>query len=74
MEIFLRGKEQVGQALRRFRKAAGKTQVELSQESRMDQGMISKIESGARFPELSTLFHLCSILNLEIVLRRRNKK
>lgn len=74
MEIPIRGKEQLGPALRRFRKAPGKTQMDLSKESRIDQAIISKIESGARIPELGTLFHLCSVLGIEIVLRRRDSK
>ena len=72
MEIPIRGKGQLGPALRRVRKLAGKTQVALSQESRIEQAIISKIESGSRFPELGTLFHLCSVLGVEIVLRHRD--
>ena len=74
MEIPVRSKEQVGLALRRLRKATGKTQMKLSEESRIDQGVISKIESGVRSPELSTLFHLCTVLGIEIVFRDRNTK
>ena len=71
MEIPIRGKGQLGPALRRLRKLSGKTQVALSQESRIEQAIISKIESSSRLPELSTLFHLCSVLGIEIVLRQR---
>lgn len=74
MEISLRGKEQLGLALRRLRKAADLTQTGLSEKSRIDQAMISKIESSARLPELATLFHLCSVLGVEVVLRSRNAK
>jgi transcriptional regulator with XRE-family HTH domain len=74
MEIRIHGKEQLGAALRRFRKAGKKTQMSLSRDSRLEQGMISKIETGERLPEVGTLLHLCSVLGIELVLRERNVK
>lgn len=74
MDIPVKGKDQLGLALRRLRKLAGLTQDQLSEESRLDQSLISKIESGSRLPELSTLFHLCAVLGIEIVLRKRGEK
>lgn len=74
MEIIVRGNEQLGQALRRFRKQEGWTQDALSDTARIEQAIISKIESGVRQPELKTLFHLCSVLGVEIVFRKRKEE
>lgn len=74
MEISIRSKEQLGLALRRFRKARQQTQIDLEKESRIDQSVISKLEAGVRAPEFQTLLHLCSVLGIEVILRDRNTK
>lgn len=47
--------EQLGANIRRRRKAAGLTQMQLSNRSGVDMGEISRIERGMRDPQLMTI-------------------
>lgn len=59
-------KEQFGRNLRRLRKAAGLTQMELANRSDMDMAEISRLERGARSPRLDTMVRVAEALDLTI--------
>ena len=54
-----------GQNLRRARKDAGLTQVALSCATPLDRAAISRLECGARAPDLPTLVRLCAALGTQ---------
>jgi transcriptional regulator with XRE-family HTH domain len=54
-----------GENLRRARKRAGLTQVELSTAAPLDRAAISRLECGERAPDLPTLLRICAALGVE---------
>lgn len=54
-----------GENLRRARKRARLTQVELSTAAPLDRAAISRLECGERAPDLPTLLRICSALGVE---------
>lgn len=74
VKIIVRDKNQLANALKRFRKLSGMTQTELSQKSGIKQHKISLIESGQQNATMPTIFNLLAALNLEIELRPRQRK
>jgi transcriptional regulator with XRE-family HTH domain len=53
-----------GENLRRARKRARLTQVELSAAAPLDRAAISRLECGERAPDLPTLLRICSALSV----------
>ncbi|MDC0980282.1 helix-turn-helix transcriptional regulator [Bdellovibrionales bacterium] len=72
-ELSARAPDQLGVALKRLRKMSGMTQSELANKAGVQQRTISKIENGQQNTEVSTLFNLCAVLGLELVIRPRGK-
>jgi transcriptional regulator with XRE-family HTH domain len=54
-----------GENLRRARKRARLTQVELSRAAPLDRAAISRLECGERAPDLPTLLRICTALGVE---------
>ncbi|HEY5288197.1 MAG TPA: helix-turn-helix transcriptional regulator [Solirubrobacteraceae bacterium] len=54
-----------GENLRRARKRARLTQVELSTAAPLDRAAISRLECGERAPDLPTLLRICAALGVE---------
>src|SRR5580658_9162798 len=54
-----------GENLRRARKRAQLTQVELSTAAPLDRAAISRLECGERAPDLPTLLRICAALEVE---------
>jgi transcriptional regulator with XRE-family HTH domain len=54
-----------GRNLRRARKRARLTQVELSTAAPLDRAAISRLECGERAPDLPTLLRICAALEVE---------
>jgi transcriptional regulator with XRE-family HTH domain len=54
-----------GENLRRARKRARLTQVELSTAAPLDRAAISRLECGERAPDLPTLLRICAALEVE---------
>jgi transcriptional regulator with XRE-family HTH domain len=54
-----------GENLRRARKRARLTQVELSAAAPLDRAAISRLECGERAPDLPTLLRICAALGVE---------
>jgi transcriptional regulator with XRE-family HTH domain len=54
-----------GENLRRARKRARLTQVELSAAAPLDRAAISRLECGERAPDLLTLLRICAALGVE---------
>jgi len=73
MQQPVRTAKQLGQALRRQRRALGLTQQELGRRTRLRQATISGLESGAEGTQLGTLVAALAALGLEIVVQPRIK-
>lgn len=71
MEPTARNEKQLGAALRRFRKAASRTQGDLAGDTGKRQATISTLEAGTG--TLETLFSVLSVLELELVVRPRRR-
>jgi transcriptional regulator with XRE-family HTH domain len=56
----------VGQNLRRYREAVGKTQEQLADEAEVERSRISKLEGGRINPSLLTLATLCYCLDIHL--------
>jgi transcriptional regulator with XRE-family HTH domain len=54
-----------GENLRKARKRARLTQIELSAAAPLDRAAISRLECGERAPDLPTLLRICSALGVE---------
>src|ERR1700722_10729039 len=61
----MRGKNELGQALRRFRRERGITGGELASHVGVGQGTISKVECGRLVPDLDFLSKFASVLRLK---------
>jgi transcriptional regulator with XRE-family HTH domain len=58
--------EQIGQSIRRRRKALGKTLVEVAQDTELTVGFISQVERGICVPSLSSFMRSANALNTTI--------
>ena len=65
--------KQVGDALRRRRRALGLTQLDLGQKTHNRQGTISSLEAGEAGTRLQTVFDALTALDLELVIRPRTR-
>ena len=68
-----RSPQQLGHALKRHRLAKKWTQTHLSEESGVRQAGISQLEGGHSGVKIETVFRVMAALNLEIILRPRQK-
>ena len=73
MEIHARTPQQVGEALKRFRKLQKLTQREISEQIGLRQATISSVESGDAGTQLKTLTEILKALELELVIKERSK-
>jgi len=73
MEQPVRTAKQLGQALRRQRRALGLTQQELGARTQRRQATVSGLESGAGGTQLATVIDVLTALGLELVVRPRDK-
>lgn len=64
--------KQVGDALRRRRRALGKTQKDIAGKTRLRPATISAVEAGES-GTLRTLFDILTALEMEVVMRARTK-
>ena len=71
MKQIVRTAPQMGEALRRIRRASKLTQAELGQKMGVRQATVSALEAGARGTELGTLMDALAALNLELLIRPR---
>lgn len=69
----IRSSRQLGNALRRFRRKRGLTQVELAKRAGMRQGTVSQVESGLETVKMKTVMDLLQALDLEFVIQPRTK-
>lgn len=67
-----RSPKQVGDALRRRRRALGKTQKDIAGKTRLRPATISAVEAGES-GTLRTLFDILTALEMEVVVRARTK-
>lgn len=73
LETVARNPSQLGTALLRFRKQVPWTQQEVGERSGIKQSIVSQVESGTPGVRLSTLFKILAALNLELVVKNREK-
>lgn len=73
MEIHARTPQQVGEALKRFRKLKKLTQREISEQIGLRQATISSVERGDAGTQLKTLTEVLKALDLELVIKERSK-
>ncbi len=73
MEQLARSTKQIGEAVRRRRKAQSLTQKELGAKTNLRQATISGLETGEPGTELQTLLTVLGALDLELVVRPRTK-
>lgn len=71
MNLVARTPQQMGDALRRFRKLKRLTQRDISEHVGKRQATISSVENGDPGTQLKTLTEILKALNLELVLRER---
>jgi HTH-type transcriptional regulator / antitoxin HipB len=64
---------QIGEAIRRRRKALLLTQKELGHKAKLRQATVSGLEGGEPGTQLSTLLDILAMLELELVIRPRSK-
>ncbi|WP_334063324.1 helix-turn-helix domain-containing protein [Limimaricola cinnabarinus] len=67
----VRASQDLGQALRAFRRAKGLTQAQLGRLAGLQAHHVSMIETGATNPTASTIFGLLAALDLDCVLTQR---
>ena len=73
MEQLARSPRQLGDFIRRYRKAKGLTQTELANLAGTRQEMVSKIEGGAPGSRIATIYNLLAALDLEMTLTPRTR-
>ena len=73
MRELVRSPNQLGAALRRFRRERALTQVQLGKRAGLRQGTISQVENGLETVKLSTVMDLMRVLDLEVVVQPRTK-
>ena len=73
MDQIARTATQIGQALRRRRKALGLTQAQVGEKAQVRQETVSKLESGRPGAPLHTMLAVLGALDLELVIRERTK-
>ena len=73
MNLVARTPQQMGDALRWFRKLKKLTQRDISEQVGMRQATISSVENGDPGTQLKTIIEVLKALNLELVLRDRGK-
>lgn len=71
MNNTIRTPEELGQALRRYRKSLDLSQQELSDMTRHKQSTISELENGKPGVKIQTIFNILSALKLELDLSSR---
>lgn len=73
MEQLIRTISQVGNAVRRHRRALNLTQGQVCERSNLRQATLSNLESGGSGARLATLLDVLTVLDLEMVIRERKK-
>jgi HTH-type transcriptional regulator / antitoxin HipB len=73
MEQIARTPQQVGAAIRRYRRNAGLSQGDLAGRTKLRQATVSALEHGAPGTELRTLIDVMTALGLEMIVRERSK-
>ena len=72
MDQLARTSKQLGDALRRRRRALGMTQTDIATKANLRQATISAVEAG-KAQNLTTLFDVITALDMELVVRPRTK-
>jgi len=65
--------KQIGAIIRRARRNAGLTQIDLGKRIGLRQATISRLEKGEEQTKLSTLLAVLSALGLEIIIDKRGR-
>lgn len=73
MNFSARTSDQIGEAIRRARKAHGWTQRDVSERTNLRIATISSLENGEAGTKLATLFSVMTVLGLEMSIVERSK-
>jgi HTH-type transcriptional regulator/antitoxin HipB len=71
MDQIVRNPKQLGASLRRVRRGAGLSQMELGEKANLRQATISALEKGEAGSQLRTVTQVLAALGLEMVIRDR---
>lgn len=71
MKITVRSSDELGHAIKRFRKKKKLTQSQVAKPFNLRQAAISNLELGEQSKKLDTLFRVLASLNLEITIQSR---
>ena len=74
MEYLVNSPKMLGQHLMQIRKQKDLTQSEAGNILGLEQSTVSSIENGAPGTRLATLFRLLAVLELEVVIRPKQKQ
>jgi HTH-type transcriptional regulator / antitoxin HipB len=73
MQLLARTPQQIGSALRRYRRNQRVNQTQLGQKTGLRQATISAVEAGEPGTEVKTLCEILAGLGLELIIRPRTK-
>jgi HTH-type transcriptional regulator/antitoxin HipB len=73
MNLIARTPQQIGEALRRVRKAKGMTQKDVSQRTNLRIATISSLENGDPGTQMRTVMSVLSALDLEFSVQERGQ-
>ena len=73
MEQIVRTSNQLGAALRRYRRNSRLSQTKLGSKTNLRQATISALENGEPGTQLRTLIDVLAALGLELVIRERSR-
>ena len=71
MKVIARSAVELGQAVRRFRKAKNLSQSEVAKPFNLRQATISNLERGEESKKLDTVFMVLASLNLEVCIQEK---
>ena len=73
MEKVVRNSKDLGEAIRRARKARNLRQVDVAQKASVRQALVSELESGATTAKLDTMIKVLAALDLDLSIAPRRK-
>jgi len=59
-------KEKLGLAIKEYRQAAHKTQIQTAKEAGISRSHLASIETGSYIPSIKTLLKLAKVLNIDL--------
>jgi HTH-type transcriptional regulator/antitoxin HipB len=73
MEMIIRNNKDLGEAMRRARKAKDLRQVDIAQHASVRQALVSELENGATTAKLDTVIKVLAALDMDLSIVPRRK-